>query len=160
MGELSDRDDYEVRHGWHACAFPHIHSRAPCARVHSTRPSRCPQWIESRRHNNSLGMLRRRDGGGLRAVGKSPSRDVKPCGREDRTEVDCFLPSSSLHPVFPISLQACVRPLPQYTTSEDDAEYSWIGWFCSRKGHEFLCEVDREFVEDNFNLYGLRALVR
>ena len=93
MGELSDRDDYEVRHGWHACAFPHIHSRAPCARVHSTRPSRCPQWIESRRHNNSLGMLRRRDGGGLRAVGKSPSRDVKPCGREDRTEVDCFLPS-------------------------------------------------------------------
>ena len=67
---------------------------------------------------------------------------------------------SSLHPVFPISPQACVRPLPQYTTSEDDAEYSWIGWFCSRKGHEFLCEVDREFVEDNFNLYGLRALVR
>ena len=31
--------------------------------------------------------------------------------------------------------------LSQYTTSEDDAEYSWIGWFCSRKGHEFLCEV-------------------
>eukprot|EP00960_Hanusia_phi_P031815 749489-Hanusia_phi.AAC.4 len=68
----------------------------------------------------------------------------------------------------------------EYSTSEDDAEYSWIGWFCSRKGHEFLCEVsdytlslaflrisqglnlcqvDREFVEDNFNLYGLRALV-
>mmetsp|Transcript_27146 Transcript_27146/g.64757 ORF Transcript_27146/g.64757 Transcript_27146/m.64757 type:complete len:209 (-) Transcript_27146:83-709(-) len=47
----------------------------------------------------------------------------------------------------------------EYSTSEDDAEYSWIGWFCSRKGHEFLCEVDREFVEDNFNLYGLRQLV-
>jgi hypothetical protein len=29
----------------------------------------------------------------------------------------------------------------EYSTSEDDAEYSWIGWFCSRKGHEFLCEV-------------------
>ena len=93
MGELSDRDDYEVRHGWHACAFPHIHSRAPCARVHSTRPSRCPQWIESRRHNNSLGMRRRRDGGGLRAVGKFPNRDVKPRGRENRAEVECFLTS-------------------------------------------------------------------
>jgi len=29
----------------------------------------------------------------------------------------------------------------EYSTSDDDAEYSWIGWFCSRKGHEFLCEV-------------------
>jgi hypothetical protein len=29
----------------------------------------------------------------------------------------------------------------EYSTSDDDAEYSWIGWFCSRKGHEFFCEV-------------------
>ena len=29
----------------------------------------------------------------------------------------------------------------EYSTSDDEEGYSWIGWFCSRKGHEFLCEV-------------------
>ena len=161
MGELSDRDDYEVRHGWHACAFPHIHSRAPCARVRSTRPSRCPQWIRVPAPQQLAGDAEtpgwRWAAGGWKF--SQPGCETSWSRKSRRSKM---LPPlrSSLHPVFPISPQACVRPLPQYTTSEDDAEYSWIGWFCSRKGHEFLCEVDREFVEDNFNLYGLRALVR
>jgi casein kinase II subunit beta len=67
-----------------------------------------------------------------------------------------------------------------YSDSDEEEEDSWIGWFCSRKGHQFLClvrscfwimgydvllmrsgltQVDREYIEDNFNLYGLRALV-
>eukprot|EP00984_Skeletonema_dohrnii_P003894 scaffold1339_cov129-Skeletonema_dohrnii-CCMP3373.AAC.5 len=33
----------------------------------------------------------------------------------------------------------------------------WIQWFCGLKGHEMFCEVERAYIEDGFNLYGLRA---
>lgn len=35
----------------------------------------------------------------------------------------------------------------------------WIEWFCSLKGHEMFCHVERAYIEDGFNLYGLRACV-
>lgn len=35
----------------------------------------------------------------------------------------------------------------------------WIHWFCGLKGHEMFCEVERMYIEDGFNLYGLRACV-
>mmetsp|Transcript_49164 Transcript_49164/g.73305 ORF Transcript_49164/g.73305 Transcript_49164/m.73305 type:complete len:308 (+) Transcript_49164:153-1076(+) len=35
----------------------------------------------------------------------------------------------------------------------------WIQWFCGLKGHEMFCEVERSYIEDSFNLYGLRACV-
>jgi len=35
----------------------------------------------------------------------------------------------------------------------------WIQWFCGLKGHEMFCEVERAYIEDGFNLYGLRASV-
>lgn len=45
--------------------------------------------------------------------------------------------------------------------TESDEDYSgdsgWIPWFCGLKGHEFLAEVDEEYIRDNFNLYGLRV---
>ncbi|KAJ3382741.1 casein kinase 2 regulatory subunit [Lobulomyces angularis] len=36
---------------------------------------------------------------------------------------------------------------------------SWISWFCSIPGHEFFAEVPEDFVEDDFNLTGLNAMV-
>lgn len=45
------------------------------------------------------------------------------------------------------------------TSSDDDQDVSWIVWFCTRKGNEFYTEVEREFVEDHFNLYGLKNQV-
>lgn len=35
----------------------------------------------------------------------------------------------------------------------------WIQWFCGLKGHEMFCEVERSYIEDGFNLYGLRSVV-
>ncbi|CAD8201604.1 unnamed protein product [Paramecium pentaurelia] len=33
----------------------------------------------------------------------------------------------------------------------------WVQWFCAMEDHQFLCEVDDEFIRDNFNLYGLKS---
>lgn len=44
------------------------------------------------------------------------------------------------------------------SSSESSVE-TWIGWFCSLTGHEFYVEVPEEFIDDDFNLTGLSAIV-
>ncbi|TMW55838.1 hypothetical protein Poli38472_008486 [Pythium oligandrum] len=41
----------------------------------------------------------------------------------------------------------------------EEEDEKWIQWFCSLSGNEYFCEVPTSYIEDSFNLYGLRALI-
>ncbi|CAL1700795.1 unnamed protein product [Somion occarium] len=47
----------------------------------------------------------------------------------------------------------------EYSSSTPTSTLTWISWFCSLPGHEYFCEVAEDFIEDDFNLTGLNAMV-
>nr|CCC95659.1 unnamed protein product [Trypanosoma congolense IL3000] len=48
---------------------------------------------------------------------------------------------------------------PGFDEEVDEEVIPWIVWFCEMKSHEFFCVVDRDFIDDDFNLTGLSTMV-
>lgn len=46
-----------------------------------------------------------------------------------------------------------------FNHSNGAVEQTWISWFCNLKGNEMFCEVDDDYIQDDFNLSGLSSSV-
>ncbi|GAA0146045.1 hypothetical protein Leryth_020969 [Lithospermum erythrorhizon] len=44
-------------------------------------------------------------------------------------------------------------------SGSEGEDTSWISWFCSLRGNEFFCEVDEDYIQDDFNLCGLSSQI-
>ena len=36
---------------------------------------------------------------------------------------------------------------------------NWTSWFCGLSGNHFFCEIEKSYIEDTFNLFGLKQFL-
>ncbi len=46
--------------------------------------------------------------------------------------------------------------------TSDSSSYldeNWASWFCNLSGNQFFCEIEKSYIEDSFNLFGLKQYI-
>ena len=57
-------------------------------------------------------------------------------------------------------INTTTSPRESEETSRGTDVNSWISWYCSQFENHWFGEVDRAYIEDTFNLYGIKNYMK
>lgn len=97
-----------------------------------------PAAYEDDGQGSPIALLGDSDGAGAKAAGKGEEE----AGESDEPD---------------LTASADLEDSSELSASDEDS--TWISWFVSLRGNEFFCEVDEDYIQDDFNLTGLSTMV-